>query len=63
MLKDDPIISRIRETRHQISEQFQHDPKKLIEHYIELQEKHKVRLLERNEMKLVNEEAEQMHIY
>jgi hypothetical protein len=38
-LKDDPTIERIRETRHQISEEFNHDPQKIIEYYLRLQEK------------------------
>jgi hypothetical protein len=36
-MQDDPAITRIREVRHRISEQFDHDPKKLVEHYIRLQ--------------------------
>ena len=35
--KDDPTIQRIREVRHKISAQFDHDPKKLVEHYMEYQ--------------------------
>lgn len=35
----DPIIDEIREVRHRISERFGRDPKRLIEHYMELQEK------------------------
>jgi hypothetical protein len=35
--KDDPTIARIRATRHQISQQFDHDPQKLVAHYIALQ--------------------------
>ncbi|MEK7264330.1 MAG: hypothetical protein AAB071_07465 [Bacteroidota bacterium] len=60
MLKDDPTITRIRETRHKISEQFQHDPKKLIEHYIELQQKHKERLL-RTELNQLSR-TEEIHL-
>jgi len=44
-MQDDPAIASIREARHRISEQFDHDPKKLVEHYIRLQEQHKERLL------------------
>jgi cell fate (sporulation/competence/biofilm development) regulator YlbF (YheA/YmcA/DUF963 family) len=44
-LKDDPIIKRIREARHQISEQHGHDPQKLVSYYIKLQEQYKERLL------------------
>ena len=45
-MKDDPTIARIREVRHRISQQFEHDPKKLVEHYLRLQERHKERLLD-----------------
>ena len=41
----DPTIDEIRAVRHRISEQFGHDPKKLCEHYIELQEQHRDRLV------------------
>lgn len=46
MIKDDPTIKRIRDARHRISENFNHDPKKIIEYYIEMQKKHKERLLD-----------------
>lgn len=42
----DPTIEKIREIRHQISDRFQHDPKKIIEYYMEMQKKYKDRLLE-----------------
>jgi hypothetical protein len=42
--KDDPTIARIRATRHQISQQFDHDPQKLVAHYIALQEEYRRRL-------------------
>jgi hypothetical protein len=41
----DPVLARIREARHRISERFGHDPKKLVEHYIKLQERHSDRLV------------------
>jgi len=37
MKMDDPVIDEIRKTRMKISERFQHDPKKLVEYYIEMQ--------------------------
>lgn len=43
--KDDPVIARIREVRHRISEECGHDPYKLVAHYIELQKQHEERLL------------------
>jgi hypothetical protein len=45
-MQDDPAIARIREVRHRISKQFDHDPKRLVEHYIQLQERHQDRLLD-----------------
>jgi hypothetical protein len=41
----DPTIDEIRAVRHRISEQFGHDPKRLCEHYMELQERHRDRLV------------------
>jgi hypothetical protein len=41
----DPTIDELRAVRHRISEQFGHDPKKLCEHYMKLQERHRDRLL------------------
>ena len=41
----DPTIDEIRAVRHRISEQFGHDPKKLCEHYMKLQERHRDRLV------------------
>ncbi len=35
----DPVIDRIREARHKISEECGHDPKKLVEYYIRRQNK------------------------
>jgi hypothetical protein len=34
----DPTIARIREARHRISEKCGHDPKRLVEYYMKLQE-------------------------
>jgi hypothetical protein len=44
-MKDDATIARIRETRHGISEKCEHDPRKVIEYYLELQKKYQDRLL------------------
>ena len=38
-MERDPIIDRIREIRHKISEKYNHDTKKLIQHYQELEKK------------------------
>ena len=43
--RDDPTIARIRETRHQISERFGHDPQKLIAYYVGLQKKYQDRIV------------------
>ncbi len=39
-------LERVREARHRISEQFDHDPKRLVEYYIEQQQQYKDRLVE-----------------
>jgi hypothetical protein len=41
----DAEIARIREVRHQISEQFGHDPYRMVAHYIELQKDHPEKLV------------------
>ena len=43
-LKDDSTLERIREARHRISEDQDHDPQKIVEYYIELQKKYERRL-------------------
>lgn len=40
----DPVIEEIREIRHQISARFGHDPERLFEHYMRLQEEYRDRL-------------------
>ena len=46
MKSDDAVITRIREARHQISEEHCQNPRKLVAYYIQLQKQHKERLLE-----------------
>lgn len=41
----DPVIDEIRAVRSRISARFDHDPRKLVEHYMELQKRHEDRLL------------------
>lgn len=41
----DEEIARIREVRHRISEQFGHDPYRLVAYYMELQKKHPEKLV------------------
>jgi len=47
-MKDDPTITAIREARHKISASVNHDPRKLVAHYRELQERHRERLVSRH---------------
>ena len=56
-MQDDPAIARVREVRHRISRQFDNDPKKLVEHYMQLQERHKDRLLDNVEHEKVEESS------
>ena len=35
----DPTLERIRQVRHEISAEFDHDPQKLVEYYMQLQER------------------------
>ena len=38
-------LEQVRAARHRISAQFDHDPRKLVEHYIALQQEYKDRLI------------------
>ncbi len=38
-------IARIREVRHQISEEFGHDPYRMVAYYMELQKQHPEKLV------------------
>ena len=42
-MKQDKTIERIRKVRHEISKKFDHNPRKLVEHYIKMQARHKSR--------------------
>ncbi len=42
---EDFELSRIRETRQQISEEFPHDPDLMAKHYMDLQKRHQDRLV------------------
>ena len=44
-MKDDPTITAVRDARHLISKSVDHDPRKLGEHYRQLQKRHIERLL------------------
>lgn len=43
--KADPVIDEIRQVRHEISERFGHDPKRLVAHYMELQKQYEGRMI------------------
>ena len=45
MMKDDPVIDEVRRVRSLISGKFGRDPRKLVEHYTELQRRHEDRLI------------------
>ena len=49
-MKDDPTIQRIRDARHRISEKNQHDPRKVVQYYVELQKKYENRISSQEEM-------------
>jgi hypothetical protein len=53
----DPVIDEIREVRHRISERYDHDPARLVAHYMELQERYRDRLLETQPTEQVDEPA------
>jgi len=44
-ISSDPVIDEIREVRHRISAQFDHNPSKLVAHYMEMQKQYKDRLV------------------
>ena len=44
-MRPDPVIDEIRRVRHQISAEHDHDPRKLVEHYIEYQKRFGDRLV------------------
>jgi hypothetical protein len=47
----DDVIEEVREIRRRISARFNHDPAKLVEHYMERQNRHGPRLIDRPETK------------
>jgi hypothetical protein len=42
---NDPVVDEVRAIRTQISAEFDHDPSRLVEHYIQLQKRHADRLI------------------
>jgi len=47
-MKPDPTIDAIREARRRISASVSHDPRKLVEHYRQLQQRHQDRVVSRS---------------
>jgi hypothetical protein len=43
--QNDVVVDEIREVRHRISEQFDHDPERLAAYYMELQQRYADRLV------------------
>lgn len=39
-MKADPVIDMVREVRHRISAECGHDPRKVVEYYMELQKQY-----------------------
>jgi hypothetical protein len=56
MSKDDPTIQAVREARQLISEKVGHDPRKLVDYYRQLQERHHERLVTRSGQRSESEE-------
>ncbi len=56
-MNDDPTIRRIREARHRISKQFDHDPKKLVAYYIKRQQEHAERLAPKSRSAQVEQDS------
>jgi len=46
-MRQDPTIERVRQTRREISQEFGHDPRKLVEHYKKYQKRFSERLVTR----------------
>ena len=44
--RSDPVIDEVREVRQRISARFDHDPARLVAYYMELQERHRNRLID-----------------
>lgn len=53
----DDAIEEVREIRRQISARFDHDPVKLVEHYMERQKRHGDRLIDQPKSKRHDESA------
>jgi len=47
-MRTDPTIDRIRKIRHEISEECNHDTRKIVEYYMKYQQKYADRLMKKN---------------
>lgn len=55
--RSDPVIDEVREVRRRISARFDHDPTRLIAFYMELQERHRDRLIDQAKAPRAEESA------
>lgn len=56
-MQDDPAIERIRAVRHRISEECEHDPKKLVAYYLKRQQEREQQQEDRDKAMAAEEEA------
>ncbi len=61
-MKTDPVIDRIRKARCRISEECGHDPKKLVEYYMDRQKKNKKGLKSCNEQTEIEAASEKANL-
>ena len=45
-MTDEPILDEIRRTRHAISEKINHDPRRIVAYYADLQQQHKDKIVD-----------------
>jgi hypothetical protein len=43
--REDPVLEEVRQVRREISARFGHDPARVVEYYLQLQERYAERLL------------------
>jgi hypothetical protein len=55
--RPDPVIELDREVRQRISARFDHDPARLVADYMELQEKHRERLVDHSKIEERRDES------
>jgi hypothetical protein len=59
-MQPDSPLARVRKARCRISAQFGNDPKRLVEHYMELQERHRERLARSTERPFSTEASDML---